>query len=380
MLNHAKLMHELERVADKLFVDHTYEAMLARTVWSKIADDPTFAYKIKALNVPWLVPSWSGRLDDFFPVTQQLDQYRVLAVDGSQIYPDRHQGTACFLINIGVVQLNYGVAGHPVFFDSVPTVFTGDEDASAHGLHDLVDCYRQEFEFCAGLKHSLRMKADGCDAPSVFLFDGSIIFWHLESKEREIKERFLASYIDTLQALYESRVLFAGYISLTKSKELVNLVRIALTELATELGLEKIASAGQASVDHLSDAQIVRFFLQPFTRTILFKNHSSITKQYPAHLHPHFFYVHVGNEIARIEIPAWIANDAALVDKVARMVMSQSSKGHGYPVALAESHEQAVVKGADREFFYNLVWKVGRSHQRQRTVSRKSRSKRCIRI
>ena len=217
--------------------------------------------------------------------------------------------------------------------------------------------------------------------PSLFLFDGSLIFWHLESKETEVKNRFLASYLDALQKLYEKRILMAGYISLTKSKELVNLIRTALTELAGDLGLEQLVQdANMASVDRISDAQVVRFFLKPFSRTILFKNHSTITKQYPPYLHPHFFYLHVGNEIARVEIPAWIAQSVERVNIISRIIIDQCVKGNGYPVALAEAHEQAVVKGQDRDFFYHLVRKVGLTYQRRQLFSQKVRNKRGIRV
>ena len=71
------------------------------------------------------------------------------------------------------------------------------------------------------------------------------------------------------------------------------------------------------------------------------------------HLVPHFFYMDVGAEIVRIEIPAWIARDEQKINTVAQIILNQSIKGRGYPVALAEAHEQAVVKGPDREFFYH---------------------------
>ncbi|MCK5633246.1 DNA double-strand break repair nuclease NurA, partial [bacterium] len=377
----SKVMSELQRVADRLFVDFSHEADIARIVWAKIANDPTFAFKIKNISVPWILPSWSGRLDDFFIVPKHLERYHVLAIDGSQIYPDRHQGTACSLINIGSVILDYGIKKRSVLLDSKPLVFVGDEDSQLHETpQELVNCRRQEWEFKAGLHYSLEMKKKSVDKePSIFLFDGSIIFWHLESKDQEVKVRFLASYLDSLQKLYEEKILIAGYISMTKSKELVNLIRVALTEFCDDLKLENLVNA-ESSVDHMTDAQIVRFFLKPFTRTTIFKNHSNITKHYPEHLHPHFFYLHVGSEIVRIEIPAWIARDSKLVQMVVRMVTDQACKGDGYPVALAEAHEQAVVKGPDRDFFYHLVRKVGSSEQYRQKYSQKVRNKRGIRI
>jgi hypothetical protein len=36
-------------------------------------------------------------------------------------------------------------------------------------------------------------------------------------------------------------------------------------------------------------------------------------------------------------------------------VLSQVQKGQGYPVAIAEAHNHAVVRGADRTSFFSLL-------------------------
>jgi hypothetical protein len=69
----------------------------------------------------------------------------------------------------------------------------------------------------------------------------------------------------------------------------------------------------------------------------------------------HFFHLRVGRELARIEIPRWVAVDAQQVDLVHSLVYDQCAKGDGYPVALARAHEQAVVRSADRRAFQRLV-------------------------
>ena len=68
-----------------------------------------------------------------------------------------------------------------------------------------------------------------------------------------------------------------------------------------------------------------------------------------------FFYVHTGAEIARIEIPLWVAQDKELLDLVHATVCDQAEKGRGYPVVLSESHERAVVRAADRDVFYKFL-------------------------
>ena len=38
--------------------------------------------------------------------------------------------------------------------------------------------------------------------PFAFLFDGHLVFWHLESKEGNLKELFLNKYLSLLDQLY----------------------------------------------------------------------------------------------------------------------------------------------------------------------------------
>ncbi|MCS7225323.1 MAG: DNA double-strand break repair nuclease NurA, partial [Armatimonadetes bacterium] len=65
--------------------------------------------------------------------------------------------------------------------------------------------------------------------------------------------------------------------------------------------------------------------------------------------------LHTGGEIARIEIPAWVAEDTDQVNLVHGIVLDQVRKGNGYPIALTEAHQLAVVRPEEREFFLNLL-------------------------
>ena len=70
-----------------------------------------------------------------------------------------------------------------------------------------------------------------------------------------------------------------------------------------------------------------------------------------------FVYINVGAEIARLEFPAWTTPDA--LEQLCGAVIDQCAKGMGYPVALSEAHEQAVVKAADRRAFVELARRQG---------------------
>ena len=376
MLNRIALIEQLNAVTQGLFLDISPEIEIARRAWQEIINDPTFVYKIRQISTPWLVPDWYQGIGEVIKVSDDLRSYTVLAVDGSQIYPDRHSGTSCFLINTGSVLLEYGKSsGQPVTLYSRPHVFTGDErEYDGAQATEMVNCKRQEFELQIGLEQSIAAKKKVGEQPFAFLFDGSLIFWHLESKEGNLKELFLNKYLGQLDQLYKEKILCAGYISLPKSKELVNLVRVQLCNFKIE-GCKELEA-----VNHLVDSSIARFYLQEHERTIVFKSNATIGKLYPPHLMPHFFYMDVGQEIVRIEIPAWIAQDETHLDIISRIVLDQSIKGRGYPVALAEAHEQAVIKGPDRDFFYHLIGKLAIERKRQQFYSQKSMKKRGIGI
>ena len=364
-------MRQLQDVTDKLFIDTSREHELARELWARICQDPLLDAKMKAVDCQWLLPTWNGPLDAVVSLEQGIDSYTVVALDGSQIYPDRHQGTACYLINIGSVILNYTSGTSSVSFDSSPCVYVGEDEDGLEISAELVNCRRQELEFTQGLRiaRELKKTMQG-SSPMVFLIDGSLIFWHLESKEMDLKNTFLSRYLASLHLLHQERVLTAGYISLPKNKELVNLLRVALCDYKVE------NCTVYKEIDHIIDTSVAHFYLPPYSRTTIFKNHASICKQYPDSLHPHFFYLNVGTEIGRVEIPAWIAADSAAVDTICRIMIDQSLKGRGYPIGLAEAHEQAVVKGPDREFFYQLITKIGMEYKQRMTVSQKSMKKR----
>ena len=68
-----------------------------------------------------------------------------------------------------------------------------------------------------------------------------------------------------------------------------------------------------------------------------------------------FFYVNAGDEVARVEVPTWTSGDEAALGLAHSLVVDQAQRGRGYPVALMEAHEKAVINGADRRYFTELL-------------------------
>jgi hypothetical protein len=376
VLNRAKVLCELEHISSDIFRDISDEFNGAMAMWRAIERNAVLATAVRMADFRVPLPVWNGAIGQRYSVDAHRDSYKTLcAIDGSQVYPDRHQGVACFLINIGTVVISYGIEGRKVLLESNPVVCDGNDELSARcSIVDVVNCRRQEYEFLAGVSMMARLKRDCIPGEQILLlFDGSLIFWHLDSKDTALRLEFLSRYCASLDALRNLQVAYAGYISVPHNKDLVNVLRFAAQE-----GIGK--EHAHVSLDHILDVHICDFFLEPSTRSTVFKHTSQLSLSYPEPLQPHFFYLHVGSEIARVEIPAWIAQQEELVDILAGMVLDNALKGRGYPVVLAESHEQAVVKGPDREFFYHLIQKIGLDKHHHVALSQKSIKKRVMSI
>lgn len=354
MLDRAKLIQELNALADSLFFDSAPMHKAIAALWDKCAQDTFLATRIQAIALAQQLPTWTGILAPTYPVVRHVSDYTVLAVDGSQIYSDRHQAVACYLINIGTVRLTYGKEQSSSAIACQPFVFQVQETDG--DSVDVVNCQREAYELRIGFNQSR-----ACD---LVLFDGSLIFWHLQSKPEAIKERFLAEYIDQLEQFHIQKIPMASYISAPKSKELIQaLCMYTHTELPTAV-----------------DAHIASYFLPQGHRSLVFKNNSVITHSYPEHVRPHFVYIKTMREIVRVEFPAWVVADSDVLERSLGIILDQIEKGSGYPICLAEAHEAAVVKGADREFFYHLLQKIGIDQGRRYYMSQKQVKKRGIGI
>ena len=90
--------------------------------------------------------------------------------------------------------------------------------------------------------------------------------------------------------------------------------------------------------------------------------------------------MHMGFEIARIEMPYWVAQDDVLLEQVLGIIQDQAIKGNGYPVSLAEAHEQAVIKSSERQQFFSLLQKMHIKHNRRMPISQKSLKKRFVSV
>ena len=292
MLKKDKILDQLNSFASQIFSSKTKELEYCMQLWEKVVSDDLFLEQIKVKNSQFSIPKWGKDLNFVQQINSNFNEYKIISVDGSQIYPDRHQGIGCFLINIGIVELTYEKDSSHVFLDSDPTIHYSNEILE----QEIVNCMRSQKELEIGLENSKKSKETTPNLNTLFLIDGSIISWHLEPQKNDSNLDNLEKFLFTLEQFYKNNLLFAGYISLPQNKEIINILRRA---------------DEKQKIEYLVDADIINFFLKPNSITQFFESNSDVCKVYPAHLKPYFAYVNVGFEIARIELPAFIVKDEA---------------------------------------------------------------------
>lgn len=223
------------------------------------------------------------------------EPYTVVAVDGSQIYSNPHEGSVASLIHIGALTLSYQREKSSFTYDTESFITPEGDDReqldARRGLYEL-----KALRARAALVH---------DKPLLLLVDGS-----LRCVDEPLHDHMLV-----------------GYISASRCRDLIEHLALDLPDTYTDRDmLELVLAQGM------------------------------YTQAYPFHEGSYLFlYYHAGDEIVRIEIPAFCASAVAMIME---LVADQVCKGVGYPVALAYAHKIAVVSEADRAAFYGLLAQV----------------------
>ncbi|MGB5914726.1 MAG: DNA double-strand break repair nuclease NurA, partial [Phormidesmis sp.] len=296
--------------------------------------------------------------------------HTVVSSDGSQISPSHHEIAYCYLLNISRVIIHYGQSRHPIL-DSLPEVIYRPEDLYASRQWGIRTEEWMSFKRTAAeavmlgeIGESVRLTISSpaqsaADlVPMLALTDGSLIYWFLEQVPAAARDEILIPVLDAWNSLRKARVPIMGYISASRSSEALNFLRLQACPYDTPDCRTHCADQRSQlpcqTFSPLRDVTLWTTALSPGDRGPIWKSAADILSDYGEHA-VYFCYVHVGAEVARVEFPQWMVDDSALLESALSLMLAQVQKGFGYPVALAEAHNQAVVRGSDRTRFFALL-------------------------
>ena len=375
-LDLTKTALEIDRMAVGLSAAYTGRRRRLDRALEAVASVEIADYGRKRLasreTVRWRIPGFDDAPAAHYVAPPPPEDFYVAAVDGSHIDVDRHIAAPCFLINIGAVVLRYG-SQPDARLSSEPRLYARDDELA---IRDSSTTFREQAIEGAvlGAKRTvdeIRALAQTVrdlptDIPTLALVDGSLIMLgligHSDFVLRKLIDDGFVQALDELAETASRRPLaLASYVSLPRSADVVNALRLELCPYDTaDCGQYCSAiAAGDRPCDSgshgLMDREIFSELLEPGDRSAVFTSSSSLVEErYRGH-GVHIFYVHAGEEIGRVEVPTWVAEDEALLGLAHSLVVDQCRRGPGYPIGLIEAHEQAVVTGADRRYFAQLV-------------------------
>ena len=359
------------------------------TLFSPAIDLDDLKKKIKASKTTWLVADIVEGLNKCYPLPPIPTDFTVLATDGSHIDVDRHRSTRCYLINIGAALISYGRQPDATLSSS-PHLYSDDKDLAItppgggreQPVEGTILGIKRSIEECRHLADLSAELPEGSTALAVL--DGTLILWGLEAYTDFVTDVLLTNgllrYLDAMRKLNKDRRLaLASYISFPRSTDVVNVLRVAIcpNDIAD---CDKECPPGKErdcdSVAGVRDRDLFMNLLESGERSALFISPSKSVKEHYGEHRVYFFYLRVDDEIARVEIPQWVAESETLLNLTHSLILDQCQRGHGYPVVLSEAHEQAVVTGMDRENFWELVESTMVEEHLPSPTSGKSLSKR----
>jgi hypothetical protein len=402
--------------------------------WRRAAGEPErFAQLPRERNEPRLALPTHEPLGRCPAAPTAPNRYTVMAVDGSQIEPDFHEVAPCYLINVGHALLRYGRGVSGTRLASVPTLFYPEQGSVVNGRGPVVseindsrpelptthcplptdddtrfgswgdlDAQRMLAE-AEALARLLREQA-AREEPALAFLDGPLIAWRLDwITPQAAKQAATRNFLHSFAEAEATGIPLAGYISRTRSTDLVNLLKYSACETAVSTGSFCAACAAgfrdlspspspargggpkakrdapcYAAFDGLIDRQVLeRLLPAPGMRSPVFASNSSVLSNlYGEHRFVGFFFLNTGGEIGRVELPQWVWEEPERLALVHALVYDQVSLGRGYPIALSEAHEQAVVATSERSLFFDLVRRAYGRHDVAAELSAKAMRKR----
>ena len=292
-------------------------------------------------------------LDGIYPLPAVPEQFTVIGSDGSEVEPDGHGVALYYLINVGSLVYRHG-SGEAPQARSEPMVGYAEDDLYENG--ELVSGNQLDVRRDLAEITCLADLCAGEPGPTVALVDGPLVLWVLRNRPKEWQRTKVTAYLGQLTRIRRAEAVVAAFTSRPRRAEVTHLLY-----LASVAGDANRTSQEPNPLKRLPDRAVFES-LPPGARSALYLSPSRINHDYyaPEGHTVHFFYLNLAEEgrppiIARIELPAWVADDPERLALVHGATVAQARITGEYPYVLARADELAFISGREREVFGEMV-------------------------
>jgi hypothetical protein len=303
-----------------------------------------------------------------FPAPPSPPSATLIAVDGSQIYPNELWRVPYYLTNVGIYVYFHGDDRVPLQ-TTAPKLIYHPERTRDKGRRILsnrtIDAVRttREVQELSNAAWQLRDEA----RPLVALYDNHLMFW--PSSDVTGSNELMKKYHGSLVHLSDAGAILAGYVdNPTRSRLVIRLLHL----MSLDEDKVKSAEMGSGDLEGLKDLDLFNVILKPGERSALMAQNSPRNlkyKQRGVNYEIAFFYLKVTSgyqdAIARVDLPMWVARDRQAVDELHALLVAQCAmQGRNpYPYVLTRADELAVVSGKDKTKLDEMIrmeWRLNK--------------------
>ena len=300
----------------------------------------------------------SEPLNAVIPVGNLPDQVTMVAADGSQINPSHHARVPFSVINVGVVTMVRGSGETPKVYTESALL---DYDTVLQPEGGMLS------EGGVAMKRDLRERAvlldvaDGLDAPAIAMVDGPLELIR-DPQAMGGFESFVEEYETILTGFLKRDLTLLGYIDKSQNDLIGRLLSLVPAGTAEQTEPQKVSERNLSGV---RDAYLMEILLRnPGDRSAIFGVYSRTALAFKSELRLHFFYLNVGApdrpHLARVEIPAWVAQDTEKVALIQAALLDQAQMmgSKPYPYLLHRSHEEALISLDEHQWVEDMIVKA----------------------
>ncbi len=317
---------------------------------------------------------WNSHEEARAWAVQVLRDQTTFAVDGSQIPPSRDFSVPVAAIQVGWFENPHTPAQQYVkeqLFDVLaPGEMAGqagddaDSEAAGGAFPDvLVNLRRFEGE-CRVIADYVLAHANADPAPLCF-FDGSLVVSFARHMSPALRQRYVDAVASMLRASQAARVPLVGYVDTSFARDLATMLSHAF-DLPVPI--------------HLSDGALLHPHMQWGDRSQAYwcARDDDVLPLYDAQagrIGIVYLKTTAGGHPARLELPGWLAEEGAEMERALNLIRAECIVGNGYPYALETADAMAVLTMDDRQRFYATFQQFAEKEGLAIRYSRKALSK-----
>ena len=304
----------------------------------------------------------------------------IIATDGSQIMPDRHAAYLYYLINVGGIVYHHGDSRQPEVF-SVPTIEYPDSEDFADNFNTTSGqvSVERDLKEIGMLARATAEQRDSAQ-PLISIVDQRLLYWPTGTTG-VADNQAVQDWGRAMTKIRQQGASLLGYIDRPETMSVLTLLQ-TLTAVANPADNFDWKQLGKRSMTQgVRDKDLFARLLKPGQRSAIFVYESqpneAFVQQDPLN-EVCFFYLNPtksGNQIARIDIPMWVAKDEEAVTAVHSLIVSQCQLLGDYPYVLARADEMAVVGRQDASELNFMIDVVMQRHGLNSDVTAKQSSK-----